>query len=322
MSLEVVINFIRKSEDKWVTKSLPVTSKSLKECFTELVKYINDTIDEYLDTDSFDDKIISEWIYKEVVDVSEEEQFVKVNLFAAKKSLSNILNEISIKKGGLNFHNIKLYRVIINNFLLDINPFINYFRQKTDKNFIFLKGTKFYLTSSHETIMVAHNLFYNSLSKINHLPFKESQGMVSMTIRQSIEIKTKRVFGIYKIKKLRKRANDYGFKRLFDFIEDNSVDIEYNTIDFEILKQIYAWSCSYIHNGETSYHWQTENALSYLKQFFEPISHEDSDKQIMSIFGAFKIKNFNSVRTRLETFIGTDYEVEYLPDNYAEAIIV
>lgn len=322
MSLEVVINFIRKSEDKWVTKGITVTSKSLKVCFEELVKYINNTIDEYLDTDSFDDKIISEWIYKDIVEASEKEQFVKVNLFAARKSLNNILKEISFKKGGLNYHNIKLYRVIIRNFLLDINPFINYFRQKTNKNFIFFKGTKFYLTSSHETIMVAHNLFYNSLSKINHLPFKESQGMVAMTIRQSIEIKTKRVFGIYKINKIRKRANDYGFKRLFDFIEDNSVDIEYNTIDFEILKQIYTWSCSYIHNGETSYFWQTENALSYLKQFLEPISHEDNDKQIISVFGSFKIKNFNSVRTRLEIFISADYEVEYLPDNYVEAIIL
>ena len=87
------------------------------------------------------------------------------------------------------------------------------------------------------------------------------------------------------------------------------------------MKQIYKWSCSYIHNGETSYFWQTENALSYLKQFFEPISHENNGKQIISVFGSFKIKNFNAVKTRLEIFIGADYRVEYLPDNYVEAII-
>ncbi|MDD3480408.1 MAG: hypothetical protein PHI42_08520 [Paludibacteraceae bacterium] len=322
MSIKVVSNFNRKSADKWTVKGLPPIDKTLKECLTDLQKYINDTVDEYLGTTVYADLTVAEWIYKETVTTAEEEEYVKVNLFAAKKSFNNIVNEIASMKGGLTFNNIKLYRQLIYDFLHDINSFITYYRRKTDPKFVFLTGGKNYLTSSFETFMVARGLFYNSLIKDNPLPYKESQGMVSMTLRQSIEIKTKRIFGIYKINKVRRRAPDYGFKRLFDFIEANKADIAYNLVDFEILKHIYKWSCAYIHNGEISYLWQTENAFNYLKTYFAPGTHTGSKTTTRSVFGAFKLSNFNSLKTKLNTFIGADYSVEYLPDSQVEAIIV
>lgn len=322
MSIQVVNNFNRKSSDKWIVKRLPPITKTLKECLTDLQTYINDTVDEYLGTTVYDDLTIAEWIYKDNLTTVETEEYVKVNLFAAKKSFNKIVGEIAAMKGGLNFNNIKLYRELIFDFIHDINSFINYYRQKTDPTFVFLTGGKNYSTSSFETFMVARGLFYNSLIKDNPLPYKESQGMVSMTLRQSIEIKTKRIFGIYKINKVRRNASDYGFKRLFNFIESNKADIAYNSVDFEILKHIYKWSCGYIHNGEISYLWQTENAFSYLKTYFSPGSHTGTTTTTSSVFGAFKLSNFNSLKTRLDTFIGADYSVEYLPDSKVEAIIV
>ncbi len=225
-------------------------------------------------------------------------------------------------RGGLTFHNIKLYQKLIEDFLYDISSFIDYYRQKADPNFIFLSGVKNYFTSSSETLMFARELFYNSTIKINPLPYKESQGMVSMILRQSIEIKTKRIFGIYKITKLHENTPDYGFKRLFKFIEANKTDISYIPVDFEILKHIYKWSCGYIHNGEISFLWQTENALNYLKTYFNSGSHSSSGKTTNSVFGAFKLSNFNSLKTKLDTFIGAKYSTEYLPNNQVEAIIV
>jgi hypothetical protein len=322
MSIKVVSNFNRKSADKRTVKGLPAIDKTLKECLTDLQKYINDTVDEYLGTTVYADLTVAEWIYKETVTTAEEEEYVKVNLFAARKSFNSIVNEIAAMKGGLSFNNIKLYRQLIYDFLHDISGFINFYRRKKDSKFVFLTGDKNYFTSSFETFMVARGLFYNSLIKDNPLPYKESQGMVSMTLRQSIEIKTKRIFGIYKINKVRRCASDYGFKRLFDFIEANKVDIDYNPVDFEILKHIYKWSCAYIHNGEISYLWQTENAFNYLKTYFAPGTHTGSKTTTSSVFGAFKLSNFNSLRAKLNTFIGADYSVEYLPDSQVEAIIV
>jgi hypothetical protein len=322
MSIKVVSDFIRKSADKSTTKGLSKIDKTLKQCLVDLQKYIDDTIGEYLGTTTYSALTSAEWIYKENVTPAEEEEYVKVNLFVAKKTFNNLITEIAGRKGGLTYNNIKIYRELLYDFLQDINSFINYYRRKTDPKFVFLTGGKSYLTSSFETFMVARGLFYNSLIKDNPLPYKESQGMVSMTIRQSIEIKTKRIFGIYKINKLRKRASEYGFKRLFDFIEANKADIDYNPVDFAILKHIYRWSCSYIHNGDISYLWQTENAFNYLKTYFAPGTHTRSKTTTRSVFGAFKLSNFNSLKVRLNTFIGVDYSIEYLPDSQVEAIIV
>lgn len=167
--------------------------------------------------------------------------------------------------------------------------------------------------------MMAKNFFYSSLIKKNVFPYKESQGMVAMTIRQSIEIKTKRILGIYKINKVKIKAKDYGFKRLFEFIEENRSDILYDPIDFEVLKDIYKWSCAYIHNGDVSFLWQTETALSYLRTYFAPGVSQAANKR--SVFGAFKIRNYNSLKSKLNSFVGADYRIVFLHNIEVEAII-
>jgi hypothetical protein len=183
---------------------------------------------------------MAEWIYKDFPDYRADfEKYVKVNLFVANKTLENIITEIQINPGGLTYHNIKKYKDLVYDFLHDINLFINHVKQKSDLNYLFLTGGKAYSTSSFETFVMAKTFFNSSLYKKNILPYKESQGMVAMAIRQSIEIKTKRVLGIYMIQKTMKKTQDYGFKRLFRFIEDNQADITYDPIDFEILKTIY-----------------------------------------------------------------------------------
>lgn len=322
MSIQQVSDFTRKIADKGLVKGLPPVKKSLKKCLLSLKEYIDETVDEYLGTTTFDDKTVAEWIYKENVTAAEKETYMQVNIFAARKTLKKIVREIEARDGGLNRRNIKLYTNLLQDFIHDVSLFIDYYKRKTDTKFVFLSGRKNYFTSSFETVMVARNLFYISLTKKNPIPYKESQGMVAMMLRSSIEIKTKRIFGIYKINKVNKRANDYGFKRLFDFIEANKTDIDYNPVDFKIFKQIYTWSCAYIHNGESSYLWQTERAFYYLEAYFSSGKYIAKNMTTHSAFGGFKLKNFNSLKKKLDTFIGTDYQIEYFPDNLVEAIII
>jgi len=321
MSIKLVSDFISKTIlAKY--KGRPKIAKPLKNCLLDLQKYINETVDEYLGTIVYSDHEIAEFIYNESIPNGDNEKFVKINLYAAKRTLNNIVAEISNIKGGLSARNIKLYCELINDFISDINDFINYYRRKTDPKFVFLSGIKFYSTSSSETFNVAHQLFYTSVTKNRPLRYKESQGMVSMVLRQSIEIKTKRIFGIDKIHGVGKKPQDYGFKRLFIFIEKNKESIDYNPIDFEVLKLIYKWSCTYIHNGETSYLWQSESALNYLKTFFAAGDYTDSNRKISSVYGAFKLSNFYELRSNLVEFIGTNYKVEFLPNDYVESLIV
>ncbi len=92
-------------------------------------------------------------------------------------------------------------------------------------------------------------------------------------------------------------------------------------IDFEILKIIYGWSCAYIHNGELSYIWQTDWALKYLNTFFKPASSSSAGKTKFSIFGAFRLKNYNSLKTKLDSFIGSDYKILYVSVDNVESIV-
>jgi len=322
MSIKVVTDFNVKSLDSIISAELPPVRKSLKNCLLDLQEYINQRVDAYLGATIYSDLQVAEWIYKDVVTPAQTQEYINVNLFAARKSFNNIVNDIRGMVGGLNNKNIKLSRQLIHDLLHDISGFIDYFEQQTDPTFQFLTGGKNYYTTSFETFMVARGLFYNSLSTNNYLSYKESQGMVSMALRQSIEIKTKRIFGIYKITKNRQGVPDYGFKRLFDFIEANTADIAYNPVDFKILKYIYKWSCAYIHNGEVSCLWQTEIAFNYLRTFFAAGSHRGNGMTTNSVFGAFRLSNFNSLKTKLDTFVGPNYTIDYFPDSKVEAIIV
>lgn len=323
MSVKVVSDFSRKIANKRLIKDLPPMKKTLVSCLLDLQIYINDVIDEYLGEEYYGDRNVSEWIYKnseEIENEKEVEIFYKVNLFAAKKTLTNIINNISCKEGGLNHNNIKQYKNILEDFLHDISSFIDYYKRKTDLSFEFLLGWKSYQTSSFETFGMAKLFFYSSTIKDIRIPYKEGQGMTAMVIRQSIEIKTKRVFGIYKIRH-KTTGYDYGFKQLFNFIELNKDNITYNPIDFDILKDIYKWSCTFIHNGEGSYIWQTETAISYLESYFAGGSLTIGNKTIISVFGGFKIKNLIELRTKLEAYVGNAYSIEYFLDNGVEAII-
>ncbi len=132
MSIQVVSNFIKKNADKRMTRDLPGIKKPLKECLLDLQKYINDTVKEYLGTNIYDDLKVAEWIYKDTIIKSEEETYAKISLFAARKSLNNIVDEISANKGGLSFNNIKRYRQRILDLLHDISGFIDYYRRRTD----------------------------------------------------------------------------------------------------------------------------------------------------------------------------------------------
>lgn len=324
MSIQAVKDFNVKSaatKEKWMYKGLPPVKKTLQNCLLDLQQEINDSVDRCLAGTTYTNEITAEWIYKDKVEPVEVDDYVKISLFAAKQTLSNLIGQIKATHGGLSNKNIKLYRNLIYDLLHDITPFINHYEQKTDPTYDFFTGWKSYATSSFETFMIAKGLFYNSVFRTNPLPYKESQGMASMAIRQSIEIKTKRILGISKINKNKKKLSDYGFKRLFDFIEANNTDIIYTPIDFEILKAIYKWSCAYIHNGDISYLWQTETALSYLKPFFASGTHV-GPKTTTSAFGSFQLHNFNTIKANLNTFVGPDYTIEYLPDNQVEALIV
>ena len=159
MSIQEVEDFIKKTRGKREFGGIKFKHKTLKQCLVDLQVYINATISEIVGQNSYDEKTVCDWIYKDGVSEDEKDEFVKVNLFAARNSLGRIIEMISITKNGLTYSNILPYRYLLQDFLHDINYFINFFKQKKDSDYIFCSGGKNYSTTSVETFMLAKNFF-------------------------------------------------------------------------------------------------------------------------------------------------------------------
>ena len=131
MSIQIVSDFNKKSGDKWIIAGQKPIKKTLKSCLLDLQNFINDTVGDYLGSTTYDHKTVSDWIYKDTIDSTnntEVENFVKVNLFAARQTFNNIVVEINSQKGGLTFRNIKRYRNLIYDFIHDVSSFIDYYK--------------------------------------------------------------------------------------------------------------------------------------------------------------------------------------------------
>lgn len=316
-----VYTFLRKIAEKEWKKDNPTVTAPAKQCLLELQAYIREIVRDNVGIKFYDDLTTAKWIYKTALKPAEERRFSEVNLWYAAKALDDLINTISGETGGLNYKNIYVFRRMLRDILFDLRPFVEYFMQQKDPGYVFLRGGKNYTISTAETFHVARGLYYWTAAKDYDIPHKESQGMVSMVVRQSIEMKTKRVLAVNKITKIQ-NGWDYPFKDLFRFIQQNKALLEYDPVNFEIVKLIYKWACAYIHNGEIPRQWQNHFALLYMEKWFKAGTYRGRKMTVRSVFAAFKIKNLSKLKEALVNFVGKDYKIEFVSDHKIEAILI
>jgi hypothetical protein len=297
--------------------------------FDDLQKCVFLSIDKHVGNQIFDDIKIAQWIYEDDFKVKRQDarEYNLANLYAAKKTFLRMNEELLGNKAKPAANDIFRYRHLISTFIHDLGAFIDILEQEIEPDFTFASGFKSYHTRSFESYMLAKSFYKDSLFYDEPIPalygrkgsrfdFKGTQGASVMYIRQSIEIRTKRILGIYTIYPVRGHK-PYDFKKLFDFFDANTTDIEYNQMNFDIMRKIYWWACRYVHNGEVSYLWQTESAFHYLSPFFAIGEHDG----IRSVFGAFKIRNYESIIEKLQAFLGSGLKFRH-NKSFVEAILI
>ena len=131
-------------------------------------------------------------------------------------------------------------------------------------------------------------------------------------LRQSIELRLKNAFGIYKLTDMNGKSIKFPTSRiLFQLIKDDPNSIIF-PIKISLVEKIYKWSNYYIHLGTIPNIWEIEWAHHIL----EPLFSSGSYKNIKSIFGSIKIKRnyYDQIDLKIKKLVGnTEIKIERCP---------
>jgi hypothetical protein len=308
MKINALDIFLKKVHlnDKHFKDIIPIKpiKKSLKNCLLELQVLINSETSLHVNN-LYQISELANYVFVEPNKSTDLDTYCKANLYVANESFNEIVNAIAKMKGGMSYYNIMRQKDLLINFLIDISGFLNYLNQKKDSTYEFMPGYKVYRFDTYETFRLAERMFLWTFFDKQFLPYKESQGIVSTIIRLCIELKTKRLLGIYDIQKKHNRKKDYNFKLLFQFIQKRTDFLQYDAIDFEMIRKIYSWACNFIHKGVGSFYWQNYYGLKLIAPLFQPDLIFQNGAMEASIFGAFKlIRDYSLLKKEVEFMWG------------------
>ena len=274
--------------------------KEIKESLIEAIEnfssFVNEISQKYIKKDhSADLEYLLGAILKDertLKNETDKRNFCKISLTVANKYLQEAVTQIKNHSGNLKDKNVYKHCEIIRDYLHDIKPFVEYFMHKDEPGFVLINGGKSYENYSYEMNRIANNLYWNSLYRSNIMDQKMSINLSNFALRQALELKFKRILGIYDV--YTKNLDGPKLRHDFfpEFINNNAshFTIPYDHLAFLI--NVYKWTNRTIHIGENPRIWELRLALDYLAPFFkwgEGISI--TGKVTTSINGAIKINN-------------------------------
>lgn len=293
----VAENFLRKFSN---SKSKKTYKKSAKDCLIELKDFIKESSQEYVGRKYSIEHLIGS-ILKDDKRLTENElsAFFKCNLVAAEFYFSQLCEEIQVQEGELNFYSIKKYSNKFKNFLFDFKPVIEYFKQKDDANYRFFGGAKTYLHHTFELYITYKRLFWANDSDID-IYDKTKLNLACFTLRQSIELKLMRIFGLYEFYNKTFDGPKVGSDFFVDFISEESKYIIFEDLKFSTLKQVYKWTNLTIHSATIPRSWELYLAIKYADKLLEPETYKNrKGRSGYSVAGKIKVNIFKRLQNEL-----------------------
>lgn len=231
--------------------------------------------------------------------------YAKNNLSFANKCFQELVEFIKSKEPKHSANAIRKYSEIIRDYIFDLKYFVEYFEQKKNPSYVMFTGGKSYNNHSYELNLISNNLYWNACYSQNIFDQKMALNVSNFTLRQSLEIKFKRILGIYDV--YNKAFNGPKLKHEFfaDFISNNSTSFELPYSNLTFLLKVYKWTNITIHNAENPLIWQLKLALDYVNPFFNWGEGLNKDgKKVSSIFGAVKITDYDTLKQKLAQELG------------------
>ncbi|MBS9394164.1 MAG: hypothetical protein HEQ29_13795 [Dolichospermum sp. LBC05a] len=212
-----------------------------------------------------------------------------------RASLSLAIKEFRELIKQINNDNITLLQKHIISYLFDIKPFIEFFEKKQNEDFVLFYGARNYYTTSQEIRLASQSLFWQ-LPQNSIFDQKIAFNLAIFTLRQSLELKFKRICGIDEI-----HSNNYlGHDFFINFIKKNNHHFDFPE-NFSLcgIFKIYKWTNRIVHSGNRPRIWEIQFALEFTQSLFSGGTHKKDNQVILSVFGAVKIKEFNKLKHQL-----------------------
>ncbi len=244
----------------------------------------------------------------ELKTIHEVENYRRVNFYVSKVRLFHLLDSIDTNPQNLYEDRFSICR--LQTYLTDLNDLIEDAIEED-----FLKYTKNYNINSIELHKATHDLAFQFSLASDYNPWKQASWVSILALRKSMEIKFRRMLGFYKCIDLKNQrevsiSNEY-FR---NFIKGNIGNFEFSDAQFSIfsgtvshsdyfesLRKIYTWTNYIVHGNLQPYIWQVEQAIETNRLLFRGGEHKNSDgKIISSTYGSVKIRNYESLKKKLE----------------------
>jgi len=229
-------------------------------------------------------------------------QYIKTNFFLAVEAFDDLIKLIDRKEKTINARIVSKYRELIWEFIFDLKPFVELLERRTDKTFQFFQGGKTYQNTAFELFRTCEALYWYPCIDDQIIDKKAATNLNLFSLRQSLEIKFKRIFGVFAL--YNKDSNDLKIRHDFfpSFIAENLklIDLPLPNINMTELLKIYEWTNYTIHNAVNPRIWHVHYAIKCCSSIFKPTQYRRNDnKEVLSIYASIKIRNSGELLDKL-----------------------
>lgn len=281
------------------------SKETLKECLLDFLEYLKNK-KETFSINSFP----KEKKYQHFSEVNDYDEYGRINLSMAFSTLDNLIEKIRIE--GISYYNILKYKEYIKVIIYDLRSTMDFLHQN-DTNFTFLNDSYPILNSPIRLRSAVDHLLFPFKNTDTEHKYLDNISIATVIIRQIIEVRLKRFFGIWSVRK-KEKCTDFSYAKLIEFIEQNNNSFIHK-IDLVSLKTIYKWSCNCIHNGVRPYIWQVDHAIIEIDDLFKPSSISNKEGFYWSADGALIIKDYERIKDKIKNQFNKCYEFKFIkPD--------
>lgn len=253
------------------------------------------------------ESFIYQWTFKtEISNKNDYDCYLKANICSSTDSLERVIEQI--KNSGVS----ELKSRLLKDFICDLKPFISNYDKNQDYSWL-LGTTNTHISNFYYDL--AYNSFWNGLPSEHPEERLALSSSTPFIIRQAIEYKVKRILAIDYLTKNKKPF--IGTVELcFKILDKCSEILKLNNFTFDIIKNIYSWTHTYIHGGYRAEPWKTELALEYLNKVY--YSGETSMKNSFSMYAGVEVCESDLLVLKLTTehmCKEKDLEINWLTQN-------
>jgi|GEM_PF-2168024 len=235
-------------------------------------------------------------ILKGEVIQSDIDNYASDHLTAAYYTLLKIKERL-MEENNFNFYGIRRYGFIISSILFDLIPFANHIGKKKDASYIFFEGQKNNIEATRWHYLGTFQLIYNCIFEKKMLDDKFAMILSPVALRQTIELKIQRVFGVGEYYDLKGKKIYTHHRFFFDLIKKNKNLIKTEHINLKVIQKIFEFCNHSVHKGVMPFFWQ----MFYAIKFCDPLFHDRTDnKKDRSLSGSIKLLDYNALKKNVE----------------------